>query len=446
MHLKDANPPDQASALPPSKPLAPDVLLTLANKVGVLLLNVAGTVVVTRTLGPSGRGAIAIAISFALLLIQFGTFGLQSANPFFVARDPRNLSRAVVNSVWLALMLGLLLAGAGAMVKVAFPATLRGLDWLDMAIVLCGVPPLLASILLQSLLLATGRMVAYNGVELTVAALVFLGLLVGLAVFDIGVTGAIAVMVGFNIVACLCYLILLRGEVSQVMRPDQDLMARMFRYGFRIYITAVLAYAVGRINLLLVNSYLGTSAAGQYSIGIAIAESMHLLPSVVAQNLFPRVARGEHHGQTATVFRSLALLYALLCLLTVPVVGPGIQLLYGHAFAPAATIYLWLLPGIFAYGMLNVLSYHFAGRGFPLEAMLIWIPGLVINLAIVTIFLSTGGVHIAALAASVSYTVILLMHMRLFAKESGGYRSLLPHPRETLGLSLDIWRSLSFRG
>lgn len=439
-----ADAPDLAAEPPhgAGRPLTPDVLLTLGNKVGVLFLNVAGTVVVARTLGPTGRGAIAVAFSLALLLIQFGSLGLQSANPYFVSRDPRYLPRVITNSIWLSVSLGLLLVAAGAIAKVAFPAALNGLDWLDVIVVLAGVPAVLASTLLQSLLLAEGRMVAYNAVELTAALLTFVGLVIGLAVLDIGVLGAISLMVALNIAAAGCYLILLRRHGPVIGSPDLGLMARMLRYGFRIYVATLLAYAVGRINLFFVNSYIGPSAAGQYSIGVALADGMHLLPSVVALNLFPRIARGEPHERSAAVFRSLAPLFALLCLLTAPLAAPGIRLVFGHEFAPAVGIYYWLLPGIFAYGMLNVLSYHFAGRGFPLEAVIVWVPGLLLNVAIVLIFLPDGGTHVAALAATASYVVILLLHMRLFAKESGGYRSLIPRPRETGALLIDMWRSL----
>ena len=424
------------------RPLTADVLLTFGNKLGVLVLNIAGTIVVARTLGPVGRGAIAVAFSVTLLLVQFGSIGLQSANPYFIARDPASAARVVANAVWLSLLLGLVLVGAGAGLKALFPAALRGLDWLDVIVVLAGIPAALASTLLQSVLLAEGRMVAYNGVEITGAVLVFSGLVIGLAVFSIGVLGAIALMVGVNIASTCAYLGLLRRHLRPMRAPDRALAATMLRYGFRIYVTTLLAYAVGRVNLIFVNSYFGSSAAGQYSIGISLSDGMHLLPSVVALNLFPRIARGDPHERSAAVFRSLTLLFALACLLTVPLASPGIRLVFGDAFAPAVGIYYWLLPGIFAYGMLNVLSYHFAGRGFPREAMLVWIPGLVLNLAIVAVFVPSGGTSVAALAATVSYALILFMHMRLFAQESGGYRSLMPRPKETWELGVGVLRSL----
>ena len=442
-----AKPTDPLDPLEPAqkRPLTTDVAMTFGNKLGVLLFNIGGTIVVARTLGPSGRGAIAVAFSVTLLLIQFGSLGLQSANPYFIARDQKTLPRVIANSVWMAFAIGVVLIAIGIGVKALFPAVLRGLDWAEVLVVLAGIPAALLSTLLQSVLLAEGRMVAYNGVEITVAALTFIGLTLGLVVFDLGVLYAITVLVSLNVAASLTYFALVRHHSPPLRTPAPRLAKQMLRYGFRIYLATLLAYAVGRVNLLLVNAYLGSSAAGQYSVGISLADGMHLLPSVVALNLFPRIARGDPHERSAAVFRSLSLLFALLCLVTVPLAGPGIRLLYGPQFDPAVGVYFWLLPGIFAYGMLNVLSYHFAGRGFPLEALLIWLPGMALNLALVFAFVPSGGINVAALAATLSYILILIMHMRLFAKESGGYGSLRPRLGETLELAVGAWRSLRMR-
>jgi O-antigen/teichoic acid export membrane protein len=422
-----------------------DVMLTLGNKVGVLALNVGGTIVIARVLGPTGRGAIAVAFSFTLLLVQFGSLGFQSANPYFAARDPRRLPDVIANSVWLSAVVGALLFAVMIGIKALLPASLRGLDWLEVLIVAVGIPSALGMTLLQSVLLAEGRMVAYNAVELTFGVLTFVGLVVGLVIFSIGVIGAISLMVGLNVAAGATYYALVRHHGPRLRAPDRRLLGQMMRYAFRIYLTTLIAYAVGRINLILVNSYLGSSAAGQYSVGIALSDGLHLLPSVVALNLFPRVARGEGDERSAVVFRTLILLYGLLCLITIPLAGPGLHLLYGPAFGPAVGIYYWLLPGIYAYGLINVLSYHFAGKGFPLEAMLVWIPGLALNLAIVLALVPSGGVDMAALAATASYVLILILHVRMFATEGNDYRSLLPRPRETIELCLAALRSVRIR-
>ena len=40
----------------------------------------------------------------------------------------------------------------------------------------------------------------------------------------------------------------------------------MMRYGLRLYLAALLAYLAWRTNLLMVNAYLGNSAAGEFSM------------------------------------------------------------------------------------------------------------------------------------------------------------------------------------
>ena len=425
--------------------LGRDVVLTLGNKFGILGLNVAGTIVVARTLGPAGRGAIAVAFSFTLLLVQFGSFGLQSANPYFAAREPSHVPKILGNTLWLTLGLGLLLAAVGVFVEAFFPSLLRGLDWLEVIVVLIGVPAALANQLLQSILLAEGRMVAYNGIEFTMAVATFLGLVVGLVLFSFGVLGAIVLMVSVTIAGTSTFAFVLRHH-RPARSPDLVLMRAMLRYGARIYLATLLAYLVGRVNLLLVNSYLGNVAAGEYSISLAIADGIHLLPTVVAINLFPRVARGEPEGDTAAAFRSLVLVYGVLCLLTIPLAGPAIKLLYGGRFSEAVTIYYWMVPAIFSYGMISVLAYHFAGRGFPLKALLVWIPGLLLNFAIVfPLLASHSSVTVAALAASLAYTLILALHVRMFAQESGSYRVLVPRPREALSFMRQVLRALKMR-
>ncbi len=68
------------------------------------------------------------------------------------------------------------------------------------------------------------------------------------------------------------------------------------------------------------------------------------------------------------------------------------------------SLYYWIVPGVFCLGMLTILSNHFAGRGFPIEAGLIWVAGLALNLAINVAFLTVFGTYIASLASSIAYS------------------------------------------
>jgi O-antigen/teichoic acid export membrane protein len=396
------------------------------SKVLGLLFNLGITIVLARELGPDGRGIVAVALSLTLILIQVGSLGIASANPYFIARDATMRTSIVTNSVWLALGIGTSLIALGAAVRIELPGFVAGVSWPEMLIALACIPASLLSVFLQGALLGLGRTIAYNLIEIGQAAVSLVVLLVVLRVGHGGVMGALLTLTGGAVLGAAAYGMVLRRDIRVVVGPDLGLVQKMARYAVRIYVATLLAFLVIRLDLLLVNYYLGAAQAGIYSVAAAMAAGMYVFPAAVGVNLFPRVARGSEGELSARVFRVVACLFAIACAAAVPVAGPAINLLYGPRFAEATTLFYWLLPGVFCLGMLTVLSHHFAGRGFPRKAMLVWLVGLGVNLILNFTLLSKYGTYIAPLASSIAYGILLILHIRMFAEESGGYSVLLP--------------------
>jgi O-antigen/teichoic acid export membrane protein len=411
-----------------------DVVLTAANKVTVMVATLGSSIVIARELGPSGRGTWAVAMSLVLTLVQLGSLGMQSANPYFVARGAP-IGRMIANSLWISVALGALLILAAIGLKAVAPGVVEGLGWKELVIASVGVPALLASMFLHSVMLGEQRMVAYNVSETGNAVALAVVYLAAAALLPLTVADALAIFVVMQVLLVVTYMVLLRRHDPPYRFPDTRLAAEMFRYGARVYIATLLAFLVIRIDVLLVNGYRGAAQAGYYSLGVGLADALYVLPVAVAVNVFPMISRGAPAETTAQIFRTLALFYAGVCLVAAALAKPAIELFYGSRFEPAVDLFYWLLPGIFALGMLTLLSYHFSGRGFPLEAMLVWVVGLAVNIAINLIFLPRSGTYVASLSSSVAYLLLLFLHMRLFAREVGGYRPLVPRPREFVAVA-----------
>jgi O-antigen/teichoic acid export membrane protein len=422
----------EAYVPPPPARLRTDVFLTLAGKVTVLALGFATVAVVARELGTASTGSFLVAYSLTLLLTQVGGLGLTTANPYFAAREPGRIAQIVSNSLWLAFGLGALLALAGAMIKVVFPGALEGLGWVPLTVTLVGLPGALAALLLQSVLLGEGRMIAYNGVEAAQAALTLAAIVVGFVFFDFALTGTLAVITVGRYLAASVYLFLLGHRALLRRGFDREFARRMFAYGLRVYVAIVLSYLLVRFDLLLVNAFLGRSEAGLYGVAATFADGMFVIPMVISLNLFPRVARGDPIEASAEVFRSVAVLYGILCLATIPLASPVITTFFGESYAGSVSLYYWLLPGIYAYGLVSILSSYFVGRGFPRAVMLVWAFGITLNVALNLIFLPGRGAWVASLSSSISYGILLVLHMWLFAREAGGYGALRPRPREVV--------------
>jgi O-antigen/teichoic acid export membrane protein len=199
-----------------------------------------------------------------------------------------------------------------------------------------------------------------------------------------------------------------------------------------VYVTGMLAYVVIRLDVLLVNGYLGQAETGYYSLAVALSDMICVFPLVVAVNLFPRAARGASDETSAEILRSTALLFAGVCLLTAVLAQTLIRILYGPEFLPAAELFWWLAPGTFAIGVLNILAHHFAARGYPVRLMVYWLLALILNVGINIVFLPSQGTYIASLSSSITYVVLLALHARMFAGQVGGYRAIVPRVSETV--------------
>jgi O-antigen/teichoic acid export membrane protein len=427
-------PAADAEPVPAPRRLRTDVFLMVGTKGLGLVLGFATSLVLALGLGPSGRGTLAVAFNMTLLLVQVGGFGLATANPYFVARNPADAGRVVWNAIWGALLLGGAFAGAGLALRAIAPGALAGVTWTQAAVAFSAIPAALASQFLQSVLLGQGRTVPYNAVEAIAGVGAVLALILGFTVFHMGIVGALLVLVAQQLGSALAYTALLAPGVGPWRRPDVAFARRMMGYSFRIYVATLLSYLVIRIDMLLVNGMLGAAEAGRYAVAAGLADGMVMIPTAVGVNLFPRVARGGATETSAEVFRVVGVLFALLCLASAPLAPLAVKL-YGSGFGEATSLYLWLLPGIWCLGMVTLLAHHFAGRGFPLEAMLVWFAGLAVNLAIDLAFLRAHGTAVAAIASSVAYALLLALHVAMFAREAGGLGALRPRLGETVRIT-----------
>ncbi len=404
-----------------------DVLLMVGAKVCVLLLGGMTAVIVARWLGPAGRGTLASTYALITLLAQLGTVGVAWANLYFGAREPAMRGSIAGNSLWLAAVLGPLLAALGITIKIAFPGALADIGWPELAIGMFAVPMLLCSLFLQNIVFAEGRMLFYNGVEVTSVVLTVVLLITVLPLADGGVLLALSLMLGPQLGALVAYMLAMRRHGRLFRWPDSALARRMLGYGARAYVITMLAYMLIRFDLLLVNSIQGAQAAGQYSIAVALADALYLLPAVIAVNLFARLARGSaDRDLSLSVFHLVAVGYLCVCLIAAALASPMIALLFGPAYHPAVSLFLWLLPGVYCLGVLDVIANHFAAQGMPRELMLVWLPGLAINLAINIVLLPHHGTYVASIASTVAYAIVLMLHLRLFARDLGSWSALRP--------------------
>lgn len=408
------------------------MILTYAGKVIVLVLSFGTTIALARGLGAEGRGMLAVAFAFAQLLAQFGQLGLPTSNPYWISRDPASAPRVIANALWCAALFGGALIVIGFVVRAVAPGTVEGVGIGEFVLALVGIPGMLASMFLQSILLGQKRMAAYAGIEVAQAAITILLLAIGFLVLDISAFGALAIMVGAVYFGVLGYLWRMRHDGPVPRGPQFGLLREMFGYAARLYGATLLSFLVIRVDLLMVNAYLSPFDAGQYSVAVALVDGVVLLPTVVGLNLFTRVAGGSDTELSAAVFRVVGVYFAIALAISVPLAPTLIETVFGAQYGTSAYYWWYLVPGVYSLGMLTILSHHFAGRGFPLEAMLVWFVALAVVIVINALFLKEHGAVVASISSSIAYGLLLILHMAMFSREAGDWKILIPRPMEAL--------------
>ena len=92
------------------------VVATYGTNVGVAVISLGNVLLVSRALGPPGRGAVVFLTAIAYVTSQLATLGVQQSNANLGARSADLRARLATNSVLLAVALGGMAAAALALV------------------------------------------------------------------------------------------------------------------------------------------------------------------------------------------------------------------------------------------------------------------------------------------------------------------------------------------
>ena len=334
--------------------------------VGVGLVS---SVIVARILQPAGRGEFAVAITISAFGVQFLNLGLGASNTYYLSRDRSLLSRLLGNALAVSLGLGGLAALAvwGLFACVPQWAPIQGAL---LPAALATIPIGLAMMLTQNLLLGLQEVRAYNLMEVSARVL---GVVFILGVFALGGVTVLNVFLAVwaaMLISVLFGLARLWRHFEGAPAPSTSLFRRTLGYGAKAYAGALFAYVVLRINILMLTYFLGDEPTGQYSIAVAMADMLVMMPVVVGTIMFPKLAAMESERLKWLAARKVAAgvagLMAVGCVLAALLARPVVTLLYGEAYRPAIEPFIWLLPGILLMSVNVIFMNYFASIGMPM--------------------------------------------------------------------------------
>jgi len=413
-------------------PFTRNVTSTFTVQILSLLLSTLNAAVIARLLGPSGKGILALTVLAPNVLALFLSAGISVANVYYTGQRRFDVATLSANSVAFALVA----TGLGAVVGVVLYASgllsklLPGVPPGLLALSMLGLPFSLLNSYFTGILQGMQLIRQINLVSLLQRASMVAFSLIMVAGLQWGLTGAVlAALVASVIALALLSSMLVRRGASFWPRWNSLVMKTTLKFGLRSYVGNVLQFFNYRLDVFLVNFFLGSASVGIYTVAVAMAEMLWYLPNAVGFVIFPKAANTSAEAMnrfTPRVFRITLMLTAAGAVVLALIGKPFIEIVYSPAFASAYGPMLALLPGVVLLGGGKVLTNEIAGRGYPQYNSIASGVSLVLTIGLDLLLIPTLGVLGAAIASSVAYVAIfilaLLFYRSVVNRQSGMLR------------------------
>lgn len=406
-----------------------NAVATLAFKVVGLPFTFAVTVVTSRYLLPTGRGAFVLALlTVTIAATILGNIGTAATHE--LARGESD-ARAVAAQ---ALLVSVVLGAIGAVVLFPVDYALADQGFRRVSFVAVGLPGLLVVQSVTAMLVAVGRLMLANVLQLLLTIVTLGGMLAFVLGLHRGTTGAVLAWVAAQMAIAALGLVTARSlwwPVRLAALPFHRVRA-MVLLGIKLGLVNLVGQLNYRIELILLELYHGLADVGLYSLATSLGELLWIVSGAVAAAAVAPVLAARDDVEAALVAaRSVrwAVLGTVVGAVCVGVAGWFLIVpIFGPPFESSAKPLVLLLPGIVAFAPGVVTAVYFSQRQgrtrYPLQIAIV---SLAVT-SVLAVILIPGHFGVGAAAAcSGGYVVGGILGLYWFVRQAHvPVRQLLP--------------------
>lgn len=388
------------------------VAQTFGTRVLTSFIGLVTSVMISRALGPEGRGSYSIAVTIGAIAVQLCNLGLHASNTYHLTKERFLLPVLLSNSLVVGFGFGGMVAFASWLVFSLKP------DWAPVSgvllnLALVGIPLSLVYLLIQNLLIGIQEISIYNQIELVtkLGGMVLIGFV--LLIHYVSVQLLFSISIVTTGVAIIYSVVKLKPYINQTLIPSWKFFKKGLLYGFKAYLAALFSFLVLRIDLFLITYVLGKEQAGYYSVAVNLTDIIYLLPVVISTILFPKLSAIVDNTEKWLYTKKVAwaIVAIMVCITSFSGIFSGffVRLLFGDAFLPATDAFNWLLPSIVLLSANTVFMNYFASIGMPW--ITVYSPGIamLMNILINLILIPTFGIVGASMSSIITYGMMLII-------------------------------------
>ena len=378
----------------------------------LLIISFISSVLMARWLGPYSRGKLSVATSIYMVGVQMGVLGLHSAHTYYISRDYNKLSVVLGNSVAISCCIGFFSTIVVTAIGITRPTIFQS-DNLLLIVAALMIPVQLFWTFQGQTLLALNEVKVKNILDLFNAVLLLVSVAVIYYTISLSatkiliITLIVTVGIAVYIFRYICKKYVCKCSISW------KFFLEVLPYGIKAHIACLLAYLLLRVDVFMINAFLGSEKAGLYSLAVSLADILSMVSSSVGILLFPVAsAYGDDKQRlifTEKVLKSVLWVLIPIAILLIMTVDYWLPFVYGDSYKEAIVAFKILIPGVVFWGVEGIIANFSASiKNFkiPIVAMTL---SLLVNLILNTSFIPQYGINGAAMSSTISYGITLLI-------------------------------------
>ncbi len=377
-------------------------------------------IVLSRQLGPEGRGLYSSILVVPVIVSAFVLLGIRRSAVYHLGRkefDANRIVSAIISISALTSILAVVLSLIGYIV-----INTEGLTPFMVILSLLSIPLKLFLVYSGGIYIGIENFKRSNLLNWLPLLLNLMGILVFVSLIKWDVTGALLALFISNLGVAIFTLKHLASNFTIRLKYDVELWRKLIGMGFVFAFAMVVMQLNYRIDILLLQELANVREVGFYSLGVAISDKLWQLPTAVGIVVMSRAAGTRQFEkldkEIAALLRVsflIVLVAAILLWFVIPYLIPAF---FGQSFSPSSAMVQLMLPGIVMFAVVRILSGRFAGAGEPRSLIGLFIPALIINVVLNLIWIPKYGGLGAAMATNVSYSFGAIGMMVLFSLKS----------------------------
>jgi O-antigen/teichoic acid export membrane protein len=396
---------------------APLLWAQIAGNAGLFV----GVALISRALGPEGRGTVAFITVTAIVSGTVARFGVTDATTVFCAQRPR-VRAVLMTNLLVSVGVAAVVAAAVVCGTLEFVPRLRPLG--------IGDPELaaLAMAMVASGLADAGYMFVlgcsrfrFHATVTIVTAWCYAAAIGGVDLaWGLTPLAAALVWVGSQAVKA-AVLIGASVRAEGLGRFDPRLLRESVSFGLRAWIGTLATAFNERLDQIFVALLASEAVLGMYAVAVNAFEILLYPAGAAATAILPLAARAagrDRGGRVLGAFRSVAMLTVAGIVVAALLGPPLIPLAFGSAFEPSADPFLWLLPGSLGFVALAIFSNALVASSAPGRSSAGPLVSLVLGIVLDVILIPRYGATGAAVAASAGLLAGGAVSLALFRRHT----------------------------